>query len=215
MKQSTTTYFYLHGFASGPQSGKAVYLRDRFGELGIDLKVLDLNQPDFFHLTLTRQVQQVQAAFPAGPIVLIGSSLGGLTAAWVAQQSQVQQLVLLAPAFQFLARWLPTLGEKGHWQTQGQLEFYHYAEQCLLPLSYQFVLDAKQYQDDQLQRPVPTLILHGIHDQVVPIQVSCDFVAQRPWANLIKLDSDHGLGNVKSEIWQATQKFCQLTGNQS
>lgn len=209
--QSTTTYFYLHGFASSPRSSKAVYLGDRFYQLGIDLITPDLNQGDFCHLTLTRQVQQVQAALPATPVVLIGSSLGGLIASWVAQrQSQVEQLVLLAPAFQFLDRWLQTLdkAQLQHWQTQGYLEFYHYGEQRSLPLSYQFVQDAKRYPDDQLQRPLPTLILHGRHDQVIAIAASRDFVAQRPWADLVELDSDHSLGNVQAEIWQAIQDFC-------
>lgn len=179
------TYFYLHGFASGPESAKAVYLRDRFNALSLNLNVPDLNQGDFFHLTLTRQIHQVQAAFPLPPeaVTLIGSSFGGLTAAWIGHQiSQVQRLVLLAPAFEFLPRWLQMLGETQvqSWQTQTYLEFYHYSEQRQLPLSYQFVQDLAQYPDEQLQRPVSTLILHGIHDDVVPITVSRDFVAYRP-----------------------------------
>lgn len=209
------TYFYLHGFASGPESAKAVYLRDRFNALSLNLNVPDLNQGDFFHLTLTRQIHQVQAAFPLPPeaVTLIGSSFGGLTAAWIGHQiSQVQRLVLLAPAFEFLPRWLQMLGETQvqSWQTQTYLEFYHYSEQRQLPLSYQFVQDLAQYPDEQLQRPVSTLILHGIHDDVVPITVSRDFVAYRPWTKLIELDSDHGLGNVKAEIWEAISDFCQL-----
>jgi uncharacterized protein len=46
-------YLYLHGFASGPQSMKAVDLCDRFAQQGFDLKISDLNQADFFNLTLT------------------------------------------------------------------------------------------------------------------------------------------------------------------
>lgn len=214
MQQLTApTYFYLHGFASSPRSAKGMYLRDRFAQLGIDLITPDLNQGDFFHLTLTRQVQQVQTALPAGPVILIGSSLGGLTATWVAQQQlQVQQLVLLAPAFQFLDHWLQILGEVHlqRWQTQGSLKFYHHGQQRSLSLSYQFVQDAEEYLDDQLQRPIPTLILHGLQDGVIPITASRDFVAQRPWAKLVELDSDHALGNVQVEIWQAIRKFCLL-----
>ena len=52
-----TAYIYLHGFASSPQSSKAIYLRDRFAEINLNLEVLDLNQGDFTHLTLTRQIQ--------------------------------------------------------------------------------------------------------------------------------------------------------------
>lgn len=109
------TYFYLHGFASGPGSSKGVYLRDRFQSQGLELQIPDLNQGDFLNLTLTRQIHQVQALFPPPPepVILIGSSLGGLSAAWIAEKSpQVQQLILLAPAFEFLPRWLEELGDE-------------------------------------------------------------------------------------------------------
>ncbi len=214
-QQNTPSYIYLHGFASGPQSAKAKYLRDRFATIKIDLKTPDLNQADFSHLTITRQLGQVKAEFPPPdvPVTLIGSSLGGLTAAWLGQrQLQVQRLVLLAPAFQFLSHWLPQLGEKQlkQWQALQYLMVYHYGEKRSLPLSYEFVLDIAQYQDLELLRSIPTLILHGCHDEVIPIQASRDFAAQRPWIQLVELDSDHGLGNVLPEIWQAIQVFCQM-----
>jgi len=217
MTPSTTTYFYLHGFASGPRSAKAVYLRDRFAAVGIKLQIPDLNQPDFFQLTLTRQIKQVEAALPTTPVVLIGSSLGGLTAAWVAQrQSQIKQLVLLAPAFQFLQQWLPKLSVNQQQQLlQGQMEFYHYAEQRPLPLSYEFIRDVEQYHDHQLLRPVSTLVLHGIHDQVISIAASQDFVKQRPWAHLIELNSNHALVDVKELIWQAIQTCCNQAARHS
>lgn len=208
-------YIYLHGFASSPRSAKAQYLRDRFQTHHINLLTPDLNQEDFSHLTLTRQIQQVQA-LPLNrvPTTLIGSSFGGLTAAWVGeQQLQVQRLVLLAPAFDFLSNWLPRLGEEQvrRWQSEQYLQVYHYGEEKNLPLNYEFLTDASHYQEEQLQRPIPTLILHGWHDQVIPIQASRNFAAQRPWVKLLELDSDHALGNVQNEIWQAVQEFCQLT----
>jgi hypothetical protein len=84
-----------------------VYLRDRFATLDISLEIPDLNQDDFSHLTITRQLTQVETAFLQDkmPVTLIGSSLGGLMSAWLGQRhSQVQRLVLLAPAVEFL--WL-------------------------------------------------------------------------------------------------------------
>lgn len=207
-------FIYLHGFASSPQSTKAIYLRDRFAALEIKLKIPDLNQGDFSHLTITRQLNQVEVEFPSGvPVTLIGSSLGGLTAAWLAQRHfQVKRLVLLAPAFQFLSHWCPTLGEEKlrHWQIEQYMTVYHYGEKRSLPLSYGFVLDAAQYQDEHLLRPIPTLILHGCQDEVIQIQASRDFAAQRPWVQLIEVDSNHALSNVLPEIWRTIQVFCQL-----
>jgi len=71
-------------------------------------------------------------------------------------------------------------------------------------LSYRVCLDAAQYKDEQLIRPVPTLILHGCQDEVIPIQASHDF-ANCTRVQLISLESDHSLGNVLPEIWQAIQ----------
>jgi predicted esterase YcpF (UPF0227 family) len=41
---STDSFIYLHGFASGPRSAKAKYLGDRFQSLNINLQTPDLNQ---------------------------------------------------------------------------------------------------------------------------------------------------------------------------
>jgi pimeloyl-ACP methyl ester carboxylesterase len=210
-----TNYIYLHGFASSPDSAKAQYLRDRFADCQILLKIPDLNQGDFSHLTITRQLERVAAEFPSPetPVALIGSSLGGLTAAILAQKySQVQRLVLLAPAFGFLKLWLSYLGEEQvrQWQESGYLSVYHYGEGRSLPLHNQFAIDAAQYDETQLQREIPTLILHGRNDEVIPIQVSRDYVSSRSHVKLIEFNSDHGLMDVMAQIWQAIREFCEL-----
>lgn len=207
------SYLYLHGFASSPGSTKARYLRDRFQSLGISLCCPDLNQNDFYGLTLSRQIQQVEPLLPDCPVTLIGSSFGGLTAAWIGERCpQVDRLVLLAPAFQFLTHWLPKLGTEqiDRWRTENAMLTYHHSAQKMLPISYQIVTDLTQYDEATIQRPIPTLILHGQHDEVIPIVASRSFAVERPWVKLIELDSDHALVNVQTEIWQAIQRFCQL-----
>ncbi|NRB07082.1 MAG: alpha/beta hydrolase, partial [Richelia sp.] len=103
-------YIYLHGFASSPNSAKARYVSDRFKEYHTPINIADLNQGDFSHLTISRQVQQIAGILNI-PTTIIGSSLGGLTAAHLGQQyNQVERLILLAPAFGFLSHWLPRLG---------------------------------------------------------------------------------------------------------
>ncbi len=206
-------YIYLHGFASSPRSRKAQDLAQRFAQINLPLLLPDLNQGDFAHLTLTRQLHQVSALLPTEPVTVIGSSLGGLTAVWLAEQHpQIDRLVLLAPAFGFLDHWLQRLGEAQmqQWQSSGSLPVFHYTEQQKLPLDYGFIPDAAQYDLAQVQRPVPTLILHGLHDEVIPIDSSRGFSQTRPWVSLVELDSDHALGNVSDRIWQAIQSFCLL-----
>ncbi|MEM7793529.1 MAG: YqiA/YcfP family alpha/beta fold hydrolase [Cyanobacteria bacterium P01_C01_bin.118] len=205
-------YIYLHGFASGPQSYKGQWLRSRFQDRNIDLQLLDLNQKDFAYLTLTRQINQVTDQLK-GPTTLIGSSLGGLTAVWIAQQSSyVTRLVLLAPAFNFLDQWLPQLGaEQLHqWKTSSWLSIYHYGLQTQQRLHYGFVQDAKNYDEQTLRRSLPTLILHGKRDKVIALAASQRYAAQRPWIILKPLDTDHGMADSMADIWQAIQDFCQL-----
>jgi len=208
-------YIYLHGFASSPQSHKAQYLFHRFQETGIQLQVLDLNQNDFTNLTLTRQINQTVANFNQSdiPITLIGSSFGGLTSVWVAEKyPQVQRLVLLAPAFDFVSHWQNKLGEEQlkKWQESGFLSVYHYKEAKLVPLSYHFFEDINQYQENCLQRKIPTLILHGQHDTTIPIQASINYTQQHSDVKLISLDSDHSLRDKMAIIWQEIKVFCSI-----
>jgi uncharacterized protein len=209
-------YLYLHGFASGPQSTKAQYLCDRLYEQGIMLQRPDLNQQDFFNLTLTRQIQQCEAllAQDSNPWTIIGSSFGGLTAAWLGQRNlTVKRLVLLAPAFDFLAHWQQRIGTDPlqQWQTSGSTDIYHYAEERSLPLSYRFWQDASQYRETALTRAIPTLILHGVEDEIIPIEASRAFAAQRHWCRLIELQSDHALGDVLPTVWAKMSIF--ILGN--
>jgi uncharacterized protein len=209
---SQFNYLYLHGFASGPQSIKSQYLYDRFAEQGTVLQRPDLNEGGFFDLTLTRQIQQCEAAFVQcpGPWAIVGSSFGGLTAAWLGQRNlQVERLVLLAPAFNFLDHWQIQLGTEAlhQWCARGSTDVYHHAEERSLPLGYRFWQDAGQYDETELTRAVPTLILHGMADEIIPIEASRAFSAQRPWCTLIELDSDHALGNVLPILWEKISRF--------
>ncbi len=214
-------YLYLHGLGSSPNSAKAKYLAARFRSRGLELNLLDFNGDstgafDFAGLTLTRQISQTQAWInqQSGPVTLIGSSFGGLTAAWVAQNSaQVERLVLLAPAFKFLSDCLlPVVSDAvlQRWKQVGQVEFFHYGQGQEELLGYGFVTELERYNEAQLTRSLPTLILHGIHDETVPVHASQDYSAARAWTQLIELDSDHGLGNSVSRIWREIQTFCDL-----
>src|SRR5262249_6878179 len=136
--------FYLHGFASSPQSTKVAYFRERFAEHGIDVRCPDLNQPDFTTLTLTRMLGQLGSELSRlpGPAILIGSSLRGTLAILAASAlpARVDRLVLLAPAVMF--------AKPGHhllpperieeWRRRGALPFFHYAydEERLLNVAF-------------------------------------------------------------------------------
>jgi uncharacterized protein len=208
-------YIYLHGFASGPGSTKARYIQERCRRVGIELQVPDLNQDNFTDLTVSRQIAQVVDLFPkdGSPITLIGSSLGGWISTIIAQDyPEVNRLILLAPAFNFLNHWLPKIGNQAlsSWKQTGYLPIYHHAIKNLSPLHYNFITDARRYPLSQIDRVLPTLIIHGINDAVIPVSASRDFTIDRPWVELLEWDSDHQLTDTNAQIWQEICRFCQV-----
>jgi pimeloyl-ACP methyl ester carboxylesterase len=202
-------FVYLHGFASSPSSRKARFFEERFRELGIGLEIPDLAEGDFRNLTLTAQLKVVARICGQGAVSLIGSSMGGyLAALYAARHTEVQKLVLLAPAFSFASRWPETLGEQAmeQWKRTNTLEVFHYSEGHEVELGYQLIEDAQQYEayPDVTQ---PCLIFQGRKDTVVPPIYAETFAAGHSNADLRLMDSDHDLVNVLDEMWRETERF--------
>jgi len=206
---------YLHGFASGPGSRKGRYFARRLAELGIALALPDLNAPTFENLTLSTQLAVIDRtlADTAGPVTLIGSSLGGLLSVLQAiRDRRVERLVLLAPAFRFVERWSARLGDEAirQWRSRGTLSVYHYGLREERTLGVAFLEDAARYDEEQLVRPLPTLLLHGRQDEVIDPASSIAFAASRPWVTLKLLDTDHGMESALDILWQETAAFLDL-----
>lgn len=186
---------YLHGFASGPRSAKGVAFAEHYARRGLALGCLDLRVPSLDHLRLSAMVAAVQQAIggPGERAVLIGSSLGGLTAARVAERDpRVVALVLLAPAFQLIARWRELAGWDD-WQRTGWREIHDYQTGRPARVDFGFAEDAMAIDAGDPEVAAPTLILHGVDDAVVPIARSRTFAAPRPWVRLVELADGHDL----------------------
>ncbi|MCX7605201.1 MAG: alpha/beta fold hydrolase [Bryobacteraceae bacterium] len=200
---------YLHGFASSPQSFKARFLAERFAAAGWPFEAPDLNGADFRRLTVTEQLRIVEQCARGEPVHLIGSSLGGwLAALYAARHDEVRRLVLLAPAFGFPRLYAESLGREAMeaWRSSGALRLMHYGSGAETELGWQFMEDALRYEDEPaiLQ---PCLILHGVRDDVVPVQVSRQFARTRTCCELREVDSDHELRDRVEEIWLAARGF--------
>jgi len=100
---------YIHGFNSSPQSYKARVLAERMGQLGIarDLSVPELSSdPGLAMQTLEASVEELFQQ----PTVLIGSSLGGYYATWLAERYDLRA-ILVNPAIYPYRLLLDYLGE--------------------------------------------------------------------------------------------------------
>ena len=209
--------FYLHGFASSPQSTKRAFLADRLRQHGLMLHAPDFNEPDFSTLTMSRMLGQTTTAVDEvadDRVILIGSSLGGFVAVQtaLARPGRVDRMVLLAPALDFTANRLRELGDRGldAWRTSGALNVFHYGFGRMIPVHYELYTDARQYECTSATLDMPILIVQGTRDTAVnPVAVE-RWSASRPNVELHLLDDDHQLTASLETIWQRMKGFLGL-----
>ncbi len=126
---SSLPIVFAHGLEGAPGGTKISALR-RSG--------LNVVAPDGRGRVLAERIALLEELTRDGPVILGGSSYGGLAAAWLAAQypERFLGLLLCAPAL--------------HWTEEPVLA----PEQLVAP------------------RSIPTHILHGVLDEVVPLSVS-------------------------------------------
>jgi pimeloyl-ACP methyl ester carboxylesterase len=202
-------YVYLHGFASGPRSRKAQSFRSALASRGFELEIPDLAEGDFEHLTISGQLAVIERTLNGEPARLAGSSMGGyLAALYAARHPEVERVVLMAPAFCFASRWELITGpvKLKQWRESGWLEVFHYGDRTQRLVHYGLFEDALLHAPNP-QCAQPALILHGLHDDVVPVGLSRSFCETHQSARLRVFDSDHELLNVLPEVVAAGTDF--------
>jgi len=188
-------FLYLHGFGSGPQSKKGIAFAAHYAQRGVTVERLDLRVPSLEHLRLSAMIDVTRAAIggPDDRAIVIGSSLGGLTAAWLAaREPRVVALVLLAPAFQLVARWR-AMGLWDEWQRAGWRDIHDYTTGQPARVDFGFAEDALAIDAGFPDVRAPTLVLHGAADDVVPVAHSRAFAAGRANVRLVELADGHEL----------------------
>lgn len=155
---------FSHGKESGPWGAKITAMAVVARELDLGVESVDYRGMDDPMLRVEKLVEM--GGQLEGPLLLVGSSMGGHVAAAAATPLKAKALFLLAPAF-----YMPGF-EKYTPQNVG----------------------------------VPTAIVHGWHDAVVPVENSIRW-ARAHRSTLHVLDSDHRLEGKIENICILLREF--------
>jgi pimeloyl-ACP methyl ester carboxylesterase len=161
------------------------------------------------------QVRAAVAAAGAGPIALVGSSLGGFVAIHAAAldaSGLIDRLVLLAPAVDFGGNRLRQLGESGiaEWRRAGELRVFHYGENRERAVGFALYEDAARYDAYAADVRVPSLVFQGKHDDSVLPETVERWAAPRANVTLRMLDDGHQLTESVDLIWTESARFLGL-----
>jgi len=219
-----TVVVYLHGFASVQTGEKALYFRDRLLARGYAYFTLDFrghgqSSGSMRELTATRLLEDCELVVDHlrsqyKNIVLIGSSLGGWTACWHAARhpNQIAANILIAPGFGFPATILRSLtpAELKRWKEDGTIAFRN--EYCNVELGYSLIQDASNYLLASLKASyrTPSLIIHGMQDEIVDYRQSLDFIqeCEFPQLELVLIKSgDHRLTDQKERLADLIENY--------
>jgi pimeloyl-ACP methyl ester carboxylesterase len=204
---------YLHGFASSSRSGKSSFFAQRCRDAAIPFEAPDLNLPDFSTLTVSRMLDQTGALLDraAGPVTLIGSSLGGYVAVLAAARwpEKVKNVVLMAPALDFSDTGLsgPGGADVGEWQRAGHLNVFHFGYGRMMPIHYELYEDARRYDAMKAVLTMAVLVFQGRRDTAVDPATVKAWSEARPNVELHLLDDDHQLGASLDVMWDRTYQY--------
>lgn len=119
MVNHPTSYIYIHGFNSSPDSLKARLLQAEFARRGIADRLLIPKLPHWPKQAIELLAEQVAQR---STVTLIGSSLGGFYATWLTEHYSQARAVLVNPAVapQHLLRRM--LGENANYYSDERYE---------------------------------------------------------------------------------------------
>jgi alpha-beta hydrolase superfamily lysophospholipase len=164
LNRSVNTVVFSHGKESGPWGSKISAMAAVVRDLNLSVESVDyrgISDPG----ARVEKLIAVAAGLP-GPLVLVGSSMGGHVSAAAAARLEARALFLLAPAF--------------------------------------YMPGFEQYTPQDIA--VPTAIVHGWHDEIVPVENSIRW-AREHGATLHLVESEHRLEDQIARICALLRDF--------
>ena len=191
-KSEMPTIVAIHGFGSRT-TAELTPLVDYFTSLGhavICPTIFDIDNPkdNDMECWINRCETIIEQLVKNNKeIILVGFSMGGVIASKIAAERNIKKLVLIAPAYTYLTlsnavSFLAKSVGGDNKQSSNQLPSGFYK-------TFTNVVDS--YKDKINSVTIPTLIIHGLDDEVIPYSSSCKAIKKikNNNAHLIVLDS--------------------------
>ncbi|MGO4380516.1 YqiA/YcfP family alpha/beta fold hydrolase [Pseudoduganella sp. RAF53_2] len=187
---------YLHGFRSSPLSMKARMVGERMAQLGRADEYLCPQLPASPKLAMAQTMEMVRG-FPAQELAIVGSSLGGYYATWMAEQIGCRA-VLLNPAI------VPQISLDQH---VGVTTEYHSDKPFEFKREYIDELHALTV--GQITRPERYFLIAATGDEVLDYR---DMAAHYPGARQTVIQgSDHAISEFADYVDEVLA-FCGVGG---
>lgn len=216
---------YLHGFGSAREGQKSNAIEKECRERDWCFACVDFRghgessgtMEEFCGSGLQADLDVVLGALEqrrATGVHLVGSSMGGWAAAWMALRHPkwIRACGLIAPSLNFAeARWAGlSLEQQKQWQQTGRFHFQNEFVDAIL--GYRLVEERGLFPLERLEQEwsCPLWIVHGLRDSIVPYGNSIAFL-ERACFDTIELklyrDGDHRLEMYRAEVAREVCNF--------
>lgn len=189
-----TMILYLHGFRSSPSSFKARLLARHFAAIGRADEFVCPQLPASPAAAITL-AQQLIDQYRGNRLVLIGSSLGGYYATYLAEQNHCKA-VLVNPAVKPPRDLEKYVGVSTAFHSDEPFEFKH-----------AYIDELKQFAIDKITKPERYFLIAATGDEVLDWR---EMVAHYPMAKQVVIQgSDHGVSEF-AEYIESVMAFCDV-----
>ena len=192
---------FAHGFEGSPNGGKPTHMIE---ELGWDVVAPVMSVKGW---NIEQETEVLLELIDSSDFdLIVGSSMGGLAAANASALRPDAEfgVLLIAPAFGLEEMWHKRLSisEMEYWEKKDEYPYKGF--ELEMTLGWDFMQTASRMSWPQLNHP--TVILHGIQDDVVPIENSRRIAREQ--ANVIELmelNDGHRMQESKPHFQRAAE----------
>ena len=189
------TLLYIHGFNSSPQSFKARLLQEYFDRRQLSGRFRVPALPPEPRKAMAMLEQELAAA---GPVALLGSSLGGFYATWLAAHHDVPA-VLINPAVRPWRLLAAAVGQQANYHTGETWQF-----------EAQWLDQLRHYQVETIPKPENLLVMLQTGDETLDWRDAWDYYAD---CHLMRtLGGSHGYDDFDAVI-PLVLRFCGITAD--